>query len=123
MIATIICMLVLMCPAFGNNALRAGVFILFGFAVLIPVIFLCYTYDPVYSLTPDLGLYGIGLLTYIIALVIYLGRVPERWFPGKFDYLGSSHQIWHLLVMVGAYVTLTASYEVYVARVKLVCPS
>ena len=84
-------MVVLMCPQFENNALRAFAFIIFGCAVLVPVIFLCYTYDPVYSLHPNLGMYGIGLLMYILGLIVYLGRIPERWFPGKFDFLGSSH--------------------------------
>jgi len=91
MISTLICMIVLMFPQFGNNSLRAGVFVLFACAVLIPVIFLCKHYDPVYSLAPNLGLYSLGLLSYTLALVIYLGRIPERFAPGKFDYLGSSH--------------------------------
>ncbi|KAH9625144.1 hypothetical protein KSS87_022405 [Heliosperma pusillum] len=40
--------------------------------------------------------YGLGAL-------IYAARVPERWRPGKFDIAGHSHQIFHILVIAGAY--------------------
>ncbi len=37
-------------------------------------------------------------MQYIIGVVFFASRFPERWFPGKFDIFGSSHQIWHVLV-------------------------
>ncbi|PSS36019.1 Heptahelical transmembrane protein [Actinidia chinensis var. chinensis] len=40
--------------------------------------------------------YGIGAL-------IYTTRIPERWMPGKFDIAGQSHQLFHVLVVAGAY--------------------
>ncbi|CAI9752918.1 unnamed protein product [Fraxinus pennsylvanica] len=42
------------------------------------------------------ALYGIGALVYAM-------RVPERWIPGKFDIAGHSHQLFHILVVAGAY--------------------
>lgn len=42
------------------------------------------------------ALYGIGAL-------IYATRIPERWMPGKFDLAGHSHQLFHVLVVAGAY--------------------
>lgn len=41
-------------------------------------------------------LYGLGAL-------IYATRIPERWMPGKFDIAGHSHQLFHILVVAGAY--------------------
>ncbi|THG10971.1 hypothetical protein TEA_028064 [Camellia sinensis var. sinensis] len=41
-------------------------------------------------------LYGIGAFIYVI-------RVPERWKPGNFDIVCSSHQLFHVLVDAGAY--------------------
>ncbi|XP_031272928.1 heptahelical transmembrane protein 4-like isoform X1 [Pistacia vera] len=41
-------------------------------------------------------LYGIGAL-------VYATRIPERWMPGKFDIAGHSHQLFHILVVAGAY--------------------
>ncbi|XP_073064579.1 heptahelical transmembrane protein 4-like isoform X2 [Primulina eburnea] len=40
--------------------------------------------------------YGIGTL-------VYATRVPERWMPGKFDIAGHSHQLFHIMVVAGAY--------------------
>ncbi|KAJ9564128.1 hypothetical protein OSB04_000094 [Centaurea solstitialis] len=40
--------------------------------------------------------YGIGSL-------IYATRIPERWMPGKFDIAGHSHNLFHVLVVAGAY--------------------
>lgn len=42
------------------------------------------------------ALYGIGAL-------VYATRIPERWMPGKFDLAGHSHQLFHVLVVAGAY--------------------
>lgn len=36
--------------------------------------------------------------------VIYASRVPERWYPGKFDIAGHSHQLWHAAVVLAAWV-------------------
>ena len=44
---------------------------------------------------------GLGLLNFTGA-AIYAARIPERFFPGRFDVLGASHQIMHVLVMCGA---------------------
>ncbi|CAN6458965.1 unnamed protein product [Victoria cruziana] len=41
-------------------------------------------------------LYGLGAL-------VYATRIPERWMPGRFDIAGQSHQLFHLLVVAGAY--------------------
>ncbi|XP_045812162.1 heptahelical transmembrane protein 4 isoform X2 [Trifolium pratense] len=42
------------------------------------------------------ALYGLGAL-------VYATRIPERWMPGKFDIAGHSHQLFHVLVVAGAY--------------------
>lgn len=39
-----------------------------------------------------LGIYGVGV-------VIFGLRFPEAWWPGSFDLLGHSHQLWHLFVL------------------------
>ena len=46
-----------------------------------------------------------GLL-YTIGAALYAARVPERWYPGRFDVVGSSHQIFHVLVVTAAVVHL-----------------
>lgn len=44
---------------------------------------------------------GLGLLNFTGA-AIYAARIPERWYPGRFDVWGASHQIMHVLVVCGA---------------------
>ena len=40
----------------------------------------------------------------VVTLMIRQARIPEKWCPGRFDVLGSSHQIFHLFVVVAALV-------------------
>lgn len=40
---------------------------------------------------------------YVLGAVVYATRIPERWMPGKFDIAGHSHQLFHILVVAGAY--------------------
>jgi predicted membrane channel-forming protein YqfA (hemolysin III family) len=40
--------------------------------------------------------YFLGLL----AAVFYVSKIPERLLPGRFDYIGASHQCWHIIVVV-----------------------
>ncbi|KAF8718036.1 hypothetical protein HU200_025506 [Digitaria exilis] len=40
---------------------------------------------------------------YFAGVVVYATRVPERWMPGRFDLAGHSHQLFHVLVVAGAY--------------------
>jgi len=41
--------------------------------------------------------------TYLVGACFYVSHMPERWAPGRFDYIGNSHQIWHLAVTLGAF--------------------
>merc|ERR1712012_238332 len=34
------------------------------------------------------------------AFMFYFTKTPERCLPGRFDYVGSSHQIWHVIVVL-----------------------
>ncbi|CAG8475518.1 6304_t:CDS:2, partial [Cetraspora pellucida] len=42
-----------------------------------------------------------GIL-YIAGALVYGTRIPEKWYPGKFDICGSSHQIFHFFVVAAA---------------------
>lgn len=37
------------------------------------------------------------------AFLIYVTRIPERWFAGKVDYIGHSHNWWHVFVLAALY--------------------
>lgn len=42
-----------------------------------------------------------SIAVYLGGAVLYASRVPERWWPGAFDYVGGSHNIWHVAVLAG----------------------
>ncbi|ESO10566.1 hypothetical protein HELRODRAFT_72643 [Helobdella robusta] len=35
-----------------------------------------------------------------LAFSFYISKFPERFFPGRFDYVGSSHQLWHIFIFL-----------------------
>lgn len=54
-----------------------------------------------------------SLFVYVAGAVVYASHVPERWFPGAFDYVGGSHNIWHLAVLAGILFHYTAMIEFF----------
>lgn len=57
------------------------------------------------------------------ALFLYITKFPERFYPGVFDFIGSSHQWWHIIV-VGAFVFWHyAGQEILKYRVAHPCHS
>jgi adiponectin receptor len=50
---------------------------------------------------------------YILGAGIYAARVPERLMPGRFDIVGSSHQIFHVLVVCAATAHLTGLLKAF----------
>lgn len=42
-----------------------------------------------------------SMMVYFVGALIYASQVPEKWWPGSFDYVGCSHNIWHVAVVFG----------------------
>ncbi|XP_039137419.1 heptahelical transmembrane protein 4-like [Dioscorea cayenensis subsp. rotundata] len=91
------------------RSVRALLFFCMGVSGLVPIIhkLMVFGKEPVAVMTAVYELvmgsfYGLGV-------VVYAVRVPERWMPGKFDIVGHSHQIFHVLVIAGAYTHFLAS--------------
>ncbi|AOA63400.1 Protein involved in Zinc homeostasis [Komagataella phaffii CBS 7435] len=82
---------------------RASMFVSFGLWGGVPVLVGLYTYGKEETVQ-RCGLKFIILeaIFYILGASIYALRVPERLAPGSFDLLGSSHQIFHVLVVIAA---------------------
>jgi adiponectin receptor len=54
-----------------------------------------------------------SLAVYVVGAVVYVSHIPERWCPGAFDYVGGSHNIWHLAVLGGILFHYTAMLEFF----------
>jgi len=54
---------------------------------------------------------------YIGGAVVYVFKIPERWWPGKLDCsLLASHPLWHIIVVLAGWVQLWACLWTYEYR-------
>jgi len=65
--------------------------------------------------------YG-GTILYLIGAVMYATATPERFFPKRFDIIGSSHQFFHMLINLALAIHFRAGYKLYLDRFDKVCP-
>lgn len=85
--------------------LRFGLFVAFGLYAIVPGLDLFINGGLLklpYS-SYILGIVMMGTL-YLVGASLYVLRVPERFFPGKFDIWAHSHQIFHVCVLLAALV-------------------
>jgi len=59
-----------------------------------------------------LGFYGLGFF-------FYSSRIPEKWYPGKYDIWLHSHQLWHVCVFLAAFAWEGSLINAYQAREAL----
>ncbi|XP_043067999.1 adiponectin receptor protein isoform X1 [Drosophila bipectinata] len=102
----------------GLRPLRAGVFMSFGLSGVIPAVHYSIMEGWFSQMSrASLGWLILMGLLYITGALLYALRVPERWFPGKFDIWGQSHQIFHILVIAAAFVHYHGISEMAMYRV------
>jgi adiponectin receptor len=94
--------------------LRTGVFILLGGMGIVPSIHHVLRYGVRMSLDSFAIPYVLSMgALYLIGAFIYAFRIPECWFPGSFDIVGHSHQIWHLFVLAAAFVHFRGVVKIF----------
>ncbi|RNA22337.1 adiponectin receptor [Brachionus plicatilis] len=99
------------------RAVRAGMFIALGLSGLIPALHYILVFGSYKAFNVGaLGWLILMAILYITGACLYAARIPERLFPGKFDIWFQSHQIFHVFVVMAAYVhfhgiTKLASYR------------
>lgn len=85
------------------RTIRAALFSVMGLSGILPILHkqvLYWNHPEVFHATGYEILMGVF---YGLGALVYATRVPERWMPGKFDIAGHSHQLFHILVVAGAY--------------------
>ncbi|KAI1470100.1 HlyIII-domain-containing protein [Daldinia caldariorum] len=93
---------------------RAAMFVGLGLSGVVPVCHALGIYG-YRALDERMGLNWVlfqGFL-YILGAFLYAVRWPERSFPGSFDIWGSSHQIFHVLVLLAAASHLTGMAKAF----------
>ena len=103
-----------------RRALRGTLFLIFGLCSGVPIIHMAFFGDYIEGYGDDIILLNwyLGGISYIIGALFYILRFPEKKFPGKFDYFGASHQIFHVLVFFGALFHFIGSLEAYNYRFR-----
>jgi adiponectin receptor len=65
-----------------------------------------------------------SLVVYMTGALMYASKVPERFCPGVFDYVGCSHNIWHVAVLGGIvfhYLAMQTMFTSALARAETSC--
>lgn len=86
--------------------LRASVFTSYAFSSFIPAVHWFWAHadqDVLHSSfqTAIICLISMAIL-YICGALVYALRIPERFYPGKFDFYFHSHQLFHIFVILAA---------------------
>lgn len=104
-------------PAF--RPIRAGVFLALGCSGVVPVIHMLTLYGVHQGAEQGaVGWLALMGVCYIIGAVLYAMRVPERFFPGKCNLMFQSHQIFHVLVVLAAFIHLHGCCEMASYRMR-----
>jgi len=119
-VSCFICFTVTMMPKFDQpkyRPCRGMMFIILGVSAGVPFTYF-YIQKPTDTgkfLLPefDISPWIYGGLMYIGGAVLYVTRTPERFFPRKFDLVGSSHQIHHICVLVGCTIHFIEGFKLY----------
>lgn len=99
----------------GYRPLRAFVFLTFGLYGVIPSLHVLFR-EGTARAASDYAMWEMLLMgcLYVCGACFYMSRIPERLFPGKFDIWVSSHQVFHVFVIIAALV----HYDVLLSMVK-----
>jgi adiponectin receptor len=96
---------------------RAGMFVALGLSAALPFIYLQNapdSYAPYVLPSWDVMPWLYGGVAYIAGAVIFALRIPERWYPYKFDLMGSSHNIHHICVVIGLTIHFNDAMRLYI---------
>ncbi|KAI4601384.1 hypothetical protein KJ359_011513 [Pestalotiopsis sp. 9143b] len=107
--------------------LRVGFFIGLGATGFLPVFQILYTRGPAWAYEFYMGSNLVkSLSVYVIGAFVYASKIPERWYPGCFDYFGNAHNLWHIAVLGGILYHYVAMQEFFAGaflRAQHECPS
>ncbi|KAH7358821.1 hemolysin-III family protein [Plectosphaerella cucumerina] len=79
---------------------RVAFFVGLGATGFSPMIQLYFTHGPDFVLAFYKPI-AQSIAVYLAGALVYASHVPERWWPGVFDYVGGSHNLWHFAVLGG----------------------
>ena len=106
-----------------KRTLRGILFLSLGLSAGIPIIHLSLMRNSIKGFygNPRLLFWYFGGISYVIGALMYINRIPEKFKPGKFDFFGSSHQIFHVFVVFGVVFHYIGCLDAYYYRLENEC--
>lgn len=125
--SSLICMYFTLSPGFylpEKRRLRGSMFLLLGISTAIPIFHLALFGDYVIGFhnKPYLCFWYWGGIAYVVGGIFYVLRVPEKYVPNKFDYIGQSHNLLHSFVLLGFIFHFFGALDSYYYRLDNKCP-
>ncbi|KAG0646331.1 putative TLC domain-containing [Hyphodiscus hymeniophilus] len=94
--------------------IRVGLFTLLGASGLVPAIDMAVNLGFSHAVQNYKGLVLGVVLPVLSGAIVYGSKFPEAWWPGRFDFIGSSHNLWHMAVLAAMWGGFTAMRELFV---------
>lgn len=102
------------------RTLRGMSFVSLGLLGIVPLSHML-TLSDIWHFTDALVWFIFMCLCYLAGVGVYILRIPERYFPGKFDLWGSSHNIWHCCVLAAVLCHYVGSRWSFYLRHEATC--
>jgi adiponectin receptor len=110
----IVCVTITLSDEFNKPTyrwMRAVVFVCLGLSGIVPIkIHIITSGLQLSAVAPTYSWFLLMMLLYMLGTIVYVLRFPECRWPGKFDIWFSSHQLFHVLVLVATLVNCHAIF-------------
>tara|TARA_B100001093_G_scaffold422410_1_gene414965 strand:+ start:334 stop:675 length:342 start_codon:yes stop_codon:yes gene_type:complete len=102
--------------------IRPTVFFIYASSFIVPIVhrfLLKEENDNIYYIEVEYFL--IAALMYLIGITLYITRFPEKCNKGMFDIIGSSHQLFHIFVLLGGILSLIGVQKAIIGDNEIIC--
>jgi adiponectin receptor len=102
--------------------IRPTVFFIYASSFIVPIIhrfIIKDKNDNAYYI--ELEYFLISALMYILGIILYITRYPEKCSKGTFDIFGSSHQLFHIFVLLGGALSLVGVIKAIIGDNNITC--
>ena len=75
------------------------------------------------KLTINYSNHLIYMIIFIFGMILFCFDLPQRFIPGKLDFLGTGHQIFHICAFSSNYLQIKACYIDYITNKNIIANS
>ena len=121
-VCCLVAVVVTLSPTIKSKKVNAIAFLIAGYSLMPGLLHLHLYSDERYVYRFGMWWWLSGGLFYGVGAIIYALRFPERYFRRSFDTFGSSHQIFHVCVLIAAGIHVWGMVKVFHERQLFRCP-